>query len=208
MAMADYWADLSQLRADGRRVLSWIRRQGVTMCADSAKKDQVAEYLLPVFQAMEDIIRPLPLVAVYLYRQEDQPPGLMTTDGKPMREVDGISWKDVTTDKGELYAIGLSLEAIGRGPEYLRFLFLHELAHIFGGVDHSWRFHRQLDRLIAEFNQRTGGNIVNDRCGIPMRFDSRSYDPFEGIGTPPAPHVGHREFRIDEEEIYGTRNKI
>lgn len=29
--MVDHWADLAQLRADGQRVLRWIRRQGVVM---------------------------------------------------------------------------------------------------------------------------------------------------------------------------------
>lgn len=162
--MTDHWADLPQLRADGRRVLRWIRQQGVIMCRNPVERVKAAEFLLPVFQTLEDVIRPMPLAALYLYRQADQPPSLRTTSGAPMQDVDGIKWKDVTGDRGELHAIGLSCEALGQGPEYTQFLFLHELAHIDGGGEHSPAFHQQLDRLIEQFNRSTGGHIVNDYC--------------------------------------------
>lgn len=77
--MADYWVDLSQLRTDGARILRWIRRQGVIMCCDPAERVRVKRYLLPMFWALEEVIRPVPLVALYLYRQTDQPPSLRTT---------------------------------------------------------------------------------------------------------------------------------
>lgn len=160
--MADYWVDLPQLHTDGARILRWIRTQGVIMCCDPAERVRVKMYLLPVFWALEEVIRPVPLVALYLYRQADQPPSLQTTGRTPMRSVDGIAWKDVTKDRGELYAIGLSCEALEQGPEYTQFLFLHELTHVLGNGDHSPEFHRQLDRLIEQFNRRTGGHIVND----------------------------------------------
>ena len=104
--MTDHWADLSQFRADGRRVLRWIRRQGVVMCGDPAKRERARDILLPVFRALEDVIRPVPLVALYLYRQTDQPPSLRTTSGTPMRDVDGVEWVDATPDRGKLHAIG------------------------------------------------------------------------------------------------------
>lgn len=63
---------------------------------------------------------------------------------------------------GTLYAVGISLEAIERGKEYTELLFLHELAHIFGGGEHSTEFHRELDRMIERFNKETGSRIVND----------------------------------------------
>lgn len=155
---------MDQLRVDGCQVLRWIRRQGVIMCYDTTKRERVKEYLLPVFMALEDVIRPVPLVALYLYRQADQPPGLRTTGGVPMRDVDGIEWKDVTRNRGELHAIGLSCEALEQGPEYTQFLFLHELTHVLGNGEHSPEFHRELDRLIEQFNRRTGGHIINNYC--------------------------------------------
>ena len=197
--MIDRWANLPQLRADGQRVLRWIARQGVVMCNDPAERERAKSSLLPVFLALEDVIRPLPLVAAYVYRQKDQPPGLLTTDGTPMRSVDGIAWVDVTPDKGKLHAIGLSCEALERGPGYTQFLFLHELTHVFGGGDHSTKFHKELDRLIAQFNQRTGGCLVNDRFGLQMHHDSRSYAPFEAAGNPPPVRVGNREFRTGQQ---------
>lgn len=162
--MIDHWVDLPQLRADGRRVLRWIVRQVVVMCCDPIERAKAVEFLLPVFQVLEDVIRPLPLVSVYLYRQADQPSSLRTTSGTPMRDVDGVEWGDVTRDRGELHAIGLSVEALGRGPDYTQFLFLHELTHVFGGGEHNTEFHQRLDRLIARFNQCTGGCVSNDYC--------------------------------------------
>ena len=162
--MTDHWADLSQFRADGRRVLRWIQRQGVVMCGDPTKRERARDILLPVFRALEDVIRPVPLAALYLYRQSDQPPRLRTTSGTPMQDIDGVEWKDVTRDRGELHVIGLSCEALERGPGYTQLLFLHELTHVFGGGEHSPEFHRQLDHLIEQFNRRTGGHVVNDYC--------------------------------------------
>lgn len=162
--MIDRWKDLEQLRKDGRRVLRWIQREGVVMSWDPSAREKAARYLLPVFHAMEDVILSLPLVSVYLYRQADQPPGLRTDSGAPMSSVDGIQWTDATPDRGKLYAIGVSVEAVDSGPDYLQFLFLHELTHIFSGGEHSPKFHRQLDALIAKFNRQTGSHIVNDYC--------------------------------------------
>ncbi len=162
--MTDHWVDLHQLRADGQRVLCWIRQQGVIMCRDPVERVKAAEFLLPVFQALEDVIRPMPLVALYLYRQTDQPPSLRTTSGAPMQDVDGIAWVDATPDRGSLHAIGVSCEAIDKGAAYAQMVFLHELTHIFGGGEHNTEFHQRLDRLIARFNQCTGGRVVNDYC--------------------------------------------
>lgn len=162
--MTDHWADLPQLRADGRRVLRWIRRQGVVVRCDSAEQRRAKEFLLPVFQVLEDVIRPLSLCAVYIYRQADQPLSLRTTSGTLMQDVDGIVWVDATPDRGRLHAIGVSCEAIDKGAAYAQMVFLHELTHIFGGGEHNTEFHQRLDRLIARFNQCTGGRVVNDYC--------------------------------------------
>lgn len=96
------------------------------------------------------------LSAIYLYRQDEQAT-------ERLRKSDAIIWKDVTLDGlGTLYAVGVSVGAIERGEEYTQFLFLHELAHIDGDGEHTPEFHRQLDRMIELFNQRTGSRIVND----------------------------------------------
>lgn len=165
--MIDRWANLEQLRADGMRVLRWIKRQGVLMCCDSTEHERAKEFLLPVFRILEDTIRVTPLCAVYLYRQSDQPPTLRATSGTPMQDVDGIEWVDVTPDRGRLHAIGLSAEALDRGREYFQFLFLHELAHVLCGGDHGPEFHACLDGFIARFNVATGASVKNDYQGLP-----------------------------------------
>lgn len=161
---SDRWADLPQLRKNGQRVLRWIQRSGVVVCWDPVPRKTVAQYLLPVFQALREAIHPLPLVCIYLYRQAEQPPGLQTGSGTPMRDVDGIQWTDATLDRGKLFAIGISVEALERGQEYIQFLFMHEMAHIFSGGEHTEEFHQCLDGLIEQVNKYTGGYIVNDYC--------------------------------------------
>lgn len=165
-AMIDRWANLDQLHADGRRVLRWIKRQGVVMCCDSTEQERAKEFLLPVFRVLEDTIRVLPLCAVYLYRQSDQPPTLRTTSGILIQDADGITWIDATPDRGRLYAVGLSAEALDRGREYFQFLFLHELAHVLCGGDHGAEFHKHLDMLIDRFNAATGSTVRNDYQGL------------------------------------------
>ena len=53
--MIDHWADLLQLRADGRRILRWIVRQGVVMCCEPTEQERARDILLPVFRALEDV---------------------------------------------------------------------------------------------------------------------------------------------------------
>lgn len=56
--MIDHWADLTQLRADGRRVLRWIVRQGVVMCCEPTEQERTRDILLPAFRALEAFCRP------------------------------------------------------------------------------------------------------------------------------------------------------
>lgn len=165
--MIDRWSNLEQLRADGMRVLRWIKRQGVVTCCDPTAQKQAKKILLPVFRVLEDTIRGVPLCTVYLYRQADQPTSLRITSGTPMQDADGLSWIDVTPDRGRLYAIGLSIESMGRGGEYFQLLFLHELTHIFCGGEHGPEFHACLDGFIARFNVVTGAGVKNDYQGLP-----------------------------------------
>ena len=161
--MIDRWANREQLRADGRRILRWIKRQGVVMYYDSIEQERAKEFLLPVFRVLEDTIRDVPLCAVYLYRQADQPSTLRTTSGILMQDVDGLVWLDVTSDRGNLHAIGLSVEALNRGEEYFQMLFIHELCHaLYGFPAHGREFHKKLDALIKRCNDATCVHIAND----------------------------------------------
>lgn len=71
---------------------------------------------------------------------------------------DGILWKDVTTNAGVLYAVGLSVEAIGLGEMYLQRLFVHELTHIIVPCKpgtHSTEFHVTCQKLLHQYDKAT-----------------------------------------------------
>ena len=56
---------------------------------------------------------------------------------------------------------------------------MHELTHVTNGGQHDLSFHTSLDELINRYNAATGAHVVNDNCGLPMRFDNREYNPLE-----------------------------
>lgn len=136
------------------------------MCRDTAERERAKEILLPVVRTLENLIRAIPLCVVYLYRQSDQPSALKADGEMHMQDIDGIEWVDVTPDRGNLHAIGLSVEALDKGRECFQMLFCHELAHIFCGVEHGLEFHAVLDHLITQCNSDTGATIVNDYYGL------------------------------------------
>lgn len=140
----------------GLRVLRWIERQGAVFYSGKLERETAKRYLRDMPVVFPELVGELS--AIYLYRQSEQAT-------EHLRKCDGIIWRDVTMDGfGTLYAVGISLEAIERGKEYTELLFLHELCHIHVSGDHGPEFHRELDRLIEQFNRRTGEHLVNDYC--------------------------------------------
>ena len=140
----------------GLRVLQWIQQQGAVFYPGKLERETAKRYLRDMPVVFPELVGELS--AIYLYRQGEQ-------ETERLRKSDAIIWKDVTLDGfGTLYAIGVSLEAIERGKEYVQLLFLHELCHVRISGDHSTKFHRELDRMIDRFNQETGSHIVNDYC--------------------------------------------
>lgn len=140
----------------GLRVLRWIERQGAVFYPGKLERETAKRYLRDMPVVFPELVGELS--AIYLYRQGEQ-------ETERLRKSDAIIWKDVTLDGfGTLYAVGISLEAVERGSEYVKFVFLHELCHIRVSGVHSLAFHQQLDRMIERFNQETGSHIVNDYC--------------------------------------------
>ena len=113
--------------------------------------------------------------AIYLYRQSEQ----------INSAVDGVLWKDVTTNAGVLYAVGLSVEAIGRGETYLQRLFIHELTHIADQCrpGHSAEFRVTFQKLLHRYDTITGS------CLEAMREiseeDQEAVDHMRKNGPPP-----------------------
>lgn len=136
------------------RLRCWIEGQGAVLCRLTPEERETAR------ECLKDMPRLFPelfaheqgLRLIYLYEQGDQ-------------KQDAVCWKDVTTDgRGTLYAIGIARGALAY-PEYLKLIFLHELAHIAVPCErgeHSAAYCRYLDNMIEKFNAATGSQLVND----------------------------------------------
>lgn len=158
------------LEADRKRLRRWLQNEGVVMCEDP----EVLALARPVLMAIAETFPayiPECVQDFYIYRCSEQPEGLQI--------MDGISWKDCTKDAVNLYAIGLSVEALERGTEYGAMICLHELCHVLcdiaeigGSNDHDESFHSILDGLIDRFNARTGLCVENDYFGLDSDMDS------------------------------------
>lgn len=149
------------------RVISWIQKQGAVICQDLAEKQRLAEYIVPVAALFPFFIGKL--VGIYPYFMLDQ-------GCEDLKEDDGITWEYHDPDTGEIgYMIGISVDAMNEGQAYTAFLFMHELAHITTGPEHSQAFHDQLNELLMVYNGATGANLANDIFGQQMRCDSRPY---------------------------------
>ena len=151
------------------RTIEWIEKQGAVICMDLAEKKRLEHYIIPVVALFPDLIKML--CFVYVYRMSEQTEGAAGSDG--------ICWKNVTNYAGTLYAIGISVEAMDKGAEYTAFLFMHELAHI-KEPKHNHNFHEILNDMIVRYNHAYSVNLANDMFGLPVRSDSRSYDPLAG----------------------------
>ena len=157
------------LEADRKRLRRWLQNEGVVMCEDP----EVLALARPVLMAIAETFPayiPDCVQDFYVYRCSEQPEGLQS--------MDGINWKNCTRDVGNLYSIGLSVEALERGTTYATMICLHELCHalcdiaeIGGNDDHDQRFHSILDGLIARFNAETGMQVKNDYFGLESLLD-------------------------------------
>ena len=148
---------------DSEQVMEWAKTQGAVICDDPKEQQRLMEYIVPVAAVFPDLVKQVS--ATYAYRMEEQ--------RKKAAGADGMSWRDVTGQKGTLYAIGVSVEAMDSGMEYAQFVFMHELAHVVTGEGHTTAFHDKLNEMIDIYNEATGANIVNDFFAWPSRCDSR-----------------------------------
>lgn len=121
---------------EGRRTLRWIQRQGVVFYLGKPERAAAKRYLRGMSMVFPKLVGQLR--AVYLYRQSEQ----------DNSAYDGVLWKNVTMDGlGTLYAVGLSVEAIGRGEMYIQRLFIHELTHIIVPCEPGTRISRDISKV-------------------------------------------------------------
>lgn len=147
------------------RILNWIQEEGAVFCNDPIAKDRLATAIVPVAMLFPDLVAKL--ATIYLYNMGEQ-------RNEELRQSDGMSWKYCDERTGNVsYAIGISVEGLEAGAEYVQFLLLHELAHVATDSDHTTAFHYQLNEMIQKFNAETGATITNDLFGWPSRHDCR-----------------------------------
>lgn len=147
------------------RLLNWIQKEGAVFCDDPIAKDRLAKAIVPVAMLFPDLV--VKLATIYLYKMDEQ-------GNAELRASDGMSWKYCDEKTGTVsYAVGISVEGLEFGDEYVQFLLLHELAHVATDADHTTAFHDQLNEMIQKFNTETGATIINDLFGWPSRHDCR-----------------------------------
>lgn len=112
------------------RMLRWIETQGVIPCYDPQALELLRGLLRSVGPFFWTELTETQTVLFYTYRQDEQ----LTPE---LREQDGLAWRNVTSDCGNLHAIGLSVELLEQGTEQATAVFLHELAHIVSQADHN-----------------------------------------------------------------------
>lgn len=155
------------------RTLAWIQKEGAVFCEDPTAKDRLAKAIVPVAMLFPDLVGQL--ATIYLYNMGEQ-------GNVELRASDGMSWKYCDEETGNIsYAIGISIEALEAGAEYVQFLLLHELAHIVTDTDHTTAFHNRLNEMIQIFNAETGATITNDLFGWPSRHDCHNTIPLTRI---------------------------
>lgn len=144
-----------RLEYEGQRTLRWIQRQGVIFYSGKPEREAAKRYLRGMSRVFPELVGLLR--AVYLYRQSEQ----------ANSAYDGVLWKNVTTDgRGTLYAVGLSVEAVAQGPQYLQRLFIHELSHILAPCapgTHSTEFYTTYQKLLHQYDEATGSCLEAGR---------------------------------------------
>lgn len=151
-----------------QKTRAYAERNGAVICDDPAEKERLAAYIAPVAALFPYFVEKL-IGGVYPYRMEEQ-------GTAELREDDGITWRFCDPDTGKVgFLIGISCDAMNEGEKYTAFLFMHELAHITTGGEHTRSFHDQLDELLLIYNRATGENLANDMFGQQLRCDSRPY---------------------------------
>lgn len=87
-----------------------------------------------------------------------------STDADEGMEIDGITYTHIQPLTGNtIHSLGLSEDALSRGPVYAAWCLIHEIAHaLTGDMDHGYIFHTTLDGLYQRYNEARGTSLAND----------------------------------------------
>ena len=113
------WDDPAALRRDHDAALRLIKQQGVVFSDDPQARAAIREAFAKIFLALPDVVRNSSLSLLYPYEMSRQPSGISTCDAY-------CSVSEHFSDGRQVASIGISVEAIRRGPDYAAFVALHE----------------------------------------------------------------------------------
>lgn len=158
------------------RMARWIETQGVVICREPEALDKLRRLLRCTGPFFWSELAESRVVLLYTYRQDEQ--------GTPeLREQDGTAWRDVTSDLGNLHAIGLSVELLEDGIEAAIPIFIHELAHVVSQGDHDDPlFSDTLDELCGWYAEAWEGV---ETAVMPARATSDGPPEFVRVVPPP-----------------------
>lgn len=149
---------------DKKIIEAEARKQGLKTCDDPDALRIVKSAFAQVKLVFPDELKRTPITSLMVYDMAQQ------TEGPGVR-ADGIVFYKKMDDGRYLYAVAISTQAIYRGIDYVYFLFLHELAHVFvhetqerdgEKQSHSTLYEAMLNELLYEFNRQTGADLSND----------------------------------------------
>ena len=162
-----------------KKILERLEGEGLVLDDNPAALARL-EYLLERVRSVlaGDVAHELS--ALFTFRESEQV-------NEDWQGADGWLWW-CSTPQQKFYAIGISSEVLEDTDEnYIILVLLHEIAHLLSGQGHNAAFTGCLDKLLAEYNKKTGANIANDYAGIfpyPStvgRFDSGKKVPRVGV---------------------------
>lgn len=184
---------ISELEREQGLVCDYVRHKGLVMANSDDCQRQFCELyenvLKPVF--LSEIVE-VHLRSVFTYQQSGQ-------KVEEFRRSDGEAFRLTSPDgKKDIGAIGLAEEVFGRGNEYIAFLFLHELAHLYlWGENHTEKFHSVLDGFLIRCNAVTGWKLKNDYFGLdaPPKAHSNNDDDTDAVRRPVSGSTNPRDLR-------------
>lgn len=125
------------------------------------ERENLQEWAAKVWELLGSTMQefPYPVAGMYLYDHRQC--------SGDFSEAEAICSNQEHTGTGAKRAIiGVDIEPVRRGGEYLAFLLLHEIAHVAtAAAGHDDHFHQYLNYLLYSVNQKYGTSLVNDYIG-------------------------------------------
>lgn len=146
--------DENTLRAE---ILKRIEADGLILADDPAALARLKSLVERVRTALPGDVTD-GIDVLFVFRESDQ-------TAEEMQGCDGWLWWVCGLGRTR-HALGVSIEVLDGDQDYCILVILHELSHLRSGQGHNAAFSNCLDRLIKQYNERTGEQIENDYSSI------------------------------------------